>query len=51
MERLEGHFTSCFFEPSIGAWESDQYRVLAFLDQNTIRLDIEKLYHGMICAR
>ena len=43
MQRLEGHFQSCFFEPSIGAWESDQYRVYAFLDQNTIRLDIEML--------
>lgn len=43
MNQLKDHFTSYFSEPSIGAWESAQYKVYAFMDQNAIRLDIEKV--------
>jgi hypothetical protein len=42
MIRIEENVFSCFLEPSIGVWEDDDYRVCAFLDQNTIRLDIHR---------
>ena len=42
MNRTDKHVISCFSEPSIGIWEDDVYYVAAFLDQNTIRLDINR---------
>ena len=42
MKKLNIHATSWFQEPSIGVWEDDTYIVYGFLDQNTIRLDIER---------
>ncbi len=42
MTRTDKHVTSCFQEPSIGVWEDDTFCVCAFLDQNTIRLDINR---------
>lgn len=42
MKLTNKKLTSLFGEPSISVWESDEYLVHAFLDQNTIRLDIER---------
>lgn len=42
MRRLDEHVLSCFLEPSVGVWEDETFRVCAFLDQNTIRLDIHR---------
>jgi hypothetical protein len=42
LQKTNTHMVSWFQEPSIGVWEDDTYIVYGFLDQNTIRLDIER---------
>ena len=42
MKKINFQCKSYFGEDSVGCWESDLYNVYAFLDNGTIRLDIEK---------
>lgn len=42
MQKQDVHILSCFQEPSIGVWEDGTFCASAFLDQNTIRLDIHR---------
>jgi hypothetical protein len=42
VEVKETPWLSYFGEPSIGVWESEVYRAVAFQDQQTIRLDIQR---------
>lgn len=40
MKRTDEVINSCFGEPSIGSWEDETYKVFAFQEPGSVRLDI-----------